>query len=110
MKNILLLIFACAMLAIGSCAKCYKCHNLCKVCYEHHQLNTNDTVLTIIVRSDVLGHDYFMEYTDSLTSPSLGWVCHDTISNFQEKFCHSESENAIALINKRDAGMVCEPE
>ncbi len=110
MKNIFLFLFSALIITISSCEKCYKCHNLCRVCYEHHQLNTNDTVLTIIVRSDVLGQKYFLEYTDSLTAPSLGWVCHDTSSNYQERFCEGQSKSAIDLINKKDAGLVCAPE
>ncbi len=111
MKNNLLLLTVAALLSLAnSCSKCYKCHNLCRACYETHSTATGDTTLTIIVRSDVLGADYFLEYTDSLTSPSLGWVCHDTTSNFQERFCESESKSAVDLINKKDAGLVCAPD
>ena len=110
MKNVFLFSFIATLLTFASCSKCYKCHNLCKACYEHHQQNTGDTVLTIIVRSEVLGEKYFIEYTDSLTAPSLGWVCHDTASNYQERFCEGESQSAINLINKKNAGLVCSPE
>lgn len=110
MKNIFLFLFSFSLITLNSCSKCYKCHNLCRACYEHHSTATGDTTLTIIVRSDVLGEKYFIEYTDSLTSPSLGWVCHDTASNYQERFCEGESQSAVDLINKKDAGLVCAPE
>ena len=110
MKNTSLFLLCVLLLTVSSCAKCYKCHNLCRACYETHSTATGDTTLTIIVRSDVLGAKYFIEYTDSLTSPSLGWVCHDTASNYQDRFCESQSQNAINLINKKDAGLVCAPE
>jgi hypothetical protein len=50
---------------------------------------------------------YFNEYIDSLTSPSLGWVCGDTASNYQERFCTSPSQKQVDLINKKDAGLIC---
>ena len=109
-KNIALISFLASLLTLHSCSKCYKCHNLCRACYETHSTATGDTTLTIIVRSDVLGKDYFIEYTDSLTSPSLGWVCHDTTSNYQERFCEGQSQSAINLINKANAGLVCSTE
>lgn len=111
MKNFLPVIFIALILATASsCQKCYKCHNICKVCYEHHQLNTADTTLTIVVSSNLLSEKYFVEYIDSLTSPSLGWVCHDTASTYNERFCESQSKSAIELINKKDAGLVCNAE
>lgn len=111
MKNVYLLGFiATLILSVSSCQKCYKCHNVCKVCHEHHQLNTSDTTLTIVVSSNLLSEKYFVEYIDSLTSPSLGWVCHDTASTYNEKFCDSESKSAAELINKKEAGLVCNAE
>src|SRR4051812_6275971 len=105
MKNILLFLFSLSILTISSCSKCYKCHNLCKVCYEHHLSSAGDTTLTILVRSDLLGEKYYNEYIDSLTSPSLGWTCHDTASNYQEKFCGGH--NSAALLNKKEGGLIC---
>jgi hypothetical protein len=107
MKNAFALLFvATAVMYISSCAKCYKCHNECKVCYKQRP----DTVLTISVCSDKLTAKYYTEYIDSLTSPSLGWVCNDTGSTYAEKFCQSQTQNLVNLINKKDAGLICAPE
>ncbi|HRG88480.1 MAG TPA: hypothetical protein PLW44_05625 [Chitinophagales bacterium] len=107
MKNICLLFLFAMVVTVSACKKCYTCHNLCKVCYETHLANGGDTVLKIIVRSDLLGEKYYNEYIDSLTSPSLGWTCNDTASNYTEEFCGQSSFNNTKLINKRDGGLVC---
>ena len=109
-KNILLTCTTLLLLTIASCEKCYKCHNVCKVCYEKHQIDTQDTTLTITVCSNNLSEKYYNEYVDSLTSPSLGWVCHDTASTYNERFCGTKSGNNVALLNKKDAGMICASE
>lgn len=93
-------------LVLNSCEKCYRCHNECKVCYEQHQ----DTTLTIAVCSDVFGEEYFNEYVDSLISPSLGWVCFDTMSTRNERFCGTKSGNNTLLLNKKSQGFICAPE
>lgn len=107
MKNVLPTLLVLLLITISACSKCYKCHNLCKACSETHLANGGDTVLTIIVRSDVLGEKYYLEYIDSLTSPSLGWNCRDTTSSYNEEFCEGQSQSAVKLINKKDAGLVC---
>lgn len=108
MKNTLLLLFLSVVgLSISSCEKCYKCNNWCRVCYDNTH---NDTVLTIQVCSDVFGEDFFNEYVDSLTSPSLGWICKDTATTKVEKFCGSKTNNTIQLLNRKDAGWRCVPE
>jgi hypothetical protein len=94
------------LLVFNSCEKCYRCHNVCKVCREQHQ----DTTLTITVCSNTFGADYYNEYIDSLTSPSLGWVCADTASNYNERFCGTKSGNNSQLLNKKSNGLICSPE
>ena len=105
MKNNFLLVLGASLITVfSSCEKCYKCHNLCKTCQSHYV----DTTLTITVCSDKLSEKYYVEYIDSLTSPSLGWTCTDAASNYQERFCESQSRSAVDLINKKDGGLVCE--
>jgi hypothetical protein len=107
MKNAFVIFFIAALLVfISSCEKCYECHNLCKTC----QYQYPDTTLAISVCSDKLSEKYFIEYVDSLTSPSLGWTCTDASSTYKESFCESGSQGAIKLINKKDAGLVCASE
>jgi hypothetical protein len=107
MKNLLLTAFTALVLwCFSSCEKCYRCHNVCKVCYEQHQ----DTTLTISVCSDVFGEEYYNEYLDSLTSPSLGWTCSDTASSKNERFCGTASINNSKLLNKKAQGLICTPE
>lgn len=107
MKNVFIgSVIACILFFFNSCEKCYQCHNLCKSC----QYSYTDTTLTITVCSDKLSEKYYIEYIDSLTSPSLGWTCTDAASNFSERFCESESKSAIELIYKKEAGMVCASE
>jgi hypothetical protein len=107
MKNAFLAgVIVIALLSISSCSKCYTCHNLCKSCEYAYQ----DTTLTISVCSDKLSEKYYIEYIDSLTSPSLGWTCNDAASNYNERFCESGSKSAISLINKKDGGLVCASE
>lgn len=107
MKNIFLAALLFSLLAcFNSCEKCYRCHNVCKVCYEQHQ----DTTLTIAVCSNTFGEEYFNEYLDSLTSPSLGWTCSDTASNYNERFCGNASGNNSQLVNKKANGLICAPE
>jgi hypothetical protein len=107
MKNatILLFIIAGLGLLLPSCKKCYECHNICTVCTEQHQ----DTTLTATICSDVFGEKYYNEYIDSLTSPSLGWHCQSANSTYHEEFCGNKSNNAVDLINKKDAGLICAP-
>jgi hypothetical protein len=107
MKNVLSVgVIVALLLSFASCEKCYKCHNLCKTCQYHYP----DTTLTITVCSDKLSEKYYIEYVDSLTSPSLGWTCSDAASNYSERFCESDSKSAIDLINKKDGGLVCASE
>ncbi len=109
MKNTLILLTTIVLLGLTSaCKKCYRCHNLCKACYEKHLSSGGDTTLTIIVRSDLLGEKYYQEYIDSLTSPSLGWTCNDTASNYNERFC--ESQAAAELLSRKDGGLICNAE
>lgn len=107
MKNKLAFVFvACMLLLFSACEKCYRCHNVCKVCTEQHQ----DTTLTITVCSNTFGEEYYNEYLDSLTSPALGWACSDTASNYNERFCGNASGNNSQLINKKANGLICAPE
>ena len=105
MKNVItLIVVALTVLCFVSCKKCYKCHNECKVCRKERP----DTTLTIQVCSDHFGDKYYVEYIDSLTSPSLGWVCRDTANTYAEQFCESQSQ--ADLLNKKSAGLICAPE
>jgi hypothetical protein len=105
MKNAFgLILVAFSVICFASCKKCYHCHNECKVCRKQRP----DTTLTIQVCSDKLGDQYYVAYIDSLTSPSLGWVCGDTASNYAERFCESQSQ--ADLLNKKAAGLICAPE
>jgi hypothetical protein len=96
-------VIAAILFSFSACSKCYKCHNLCQTCEYRY----SDTTLNITVCSDKLSEKYYIEYIDSLTSPSLGWTCVDAASNYSERFCESESKSAIELINKKESGMVC---
>ncbi|HWB63403.1 MAG TPA: hypothetical protein VG603_07835 [Chitinophagales bacterium] len=89
-----------------SCHKCYQCHNQCQVCSKERP----DTTLTIMVCSDKLSQQYYNEYLDSLTSPSLGWTCHDTVSNYHEEFCPTRSAVDADILNKTEGGLICSPE
>ncbi|MCW5908872.1 MAG: hypothetical protein KIS94_13495 [Chitinophagales bacterium] len=107
MRNTILtvLVFS-ALLVFNACEKCYRCHNVCKVCYEQH----TDTTLTITVCSDVFGEEFYKEYLDSLTSPALGWVCADTANTKNMRFCGTKSGNNSQLLNKKAQGYICSPE
>lgn len=94
------------LLCFSSCEKCYNCHNLCKTCTYTYAPPT-DTTLTLTVCSDKLSMEYYKEYVDSLTSPSLGWVCTDAASTHNDHFCGSKTDNIVNLINKKDAGWIC---
>ncbi len=110
MKKIVVACFVlCALICFSSCEKCYRCHNLCKTC-TYTYTNYTDTTLTITVCSDKLSMKYYDEYVDSITAPSLGWVCTDAASNHNEQFCGTASANNVQLINKKDAGLVCAAE
>lgn len=105
MKNVCALIVVVLVgICFASCKKCYKCHNLCQVCSKQRY----DTTLTVQVCSDKFGEQYYNEYLDSLTSPSLGWTCRDAASNFESQFCESQAQ--ADLSNKKAAGLVCSPE
>ena len=106
MKNVFIFGVIIVLVSFNACQNCYKFHNLCKTC----QYAYLDTMLTILICSDNLSEKYYEEYIDSLTSPSLGWTCTDAASTYSERFCGSESNNAINLINKKDGGLVCTPE
>jgi hypothetical protein len=108
MKNGFILSFiATVLLFYCSCKKqCFQCHNVCKTC----QYQYPDTTLTMSVCSDKLSEAYYIEYIDSLTSPSLGWTCTDAGSNYEERFCESESKNNYSIIVKKEAGLVCTQE
>ena len=111
MKNIFIIVLCNVVLfAASSCEKCFNCHNQCKVCYEHHSLGNTDTTLTITVCSNTFGREYFVEYLDSLTSPSLGWVCNDTASNYTENFCTGTMKKTYELVVKSDEGLICNEE
>ncbi len=111
MKTYAIIVLCSSMLlSMNSCEKCFTCHNQCKVCYERHTLGNSDTTLTIIVSSNTFGKEYFVEYIDSLTSPSLGWVCNDTASNYTENFCTGTMKKTYELVAKSDAGLICNEE
>jgi len=102
--NFLLFTATLALLSITSCKeKCYRCLNYCKVCTE----TRIDTTLTITVCSDILTEQYFIEYIDSLTSPSLGWTCTDAQPTRSEQFCGNSSNNNAKLLLKKEAGWRC---
>jgi len=104
MKNVfILLVVALASVFFASCKKCYQCHNQCEVCRKTRV----DTTLTIIVASQNLTEQYYVAYLDSLQSPSLGWVCKDTTSNYSEQYCASGSSNS-GLLNEEAKGLICQ--
>ena len=104
MKNVIgFLVIVVIVCFSSSCEKCYKCHNVCKRCSYQYA----DTSLSISVCSDRLSEKYYLEYIDSLTSPSLGWTCVDALSDYQESFCEGGSKGAASLINKKDEGLIC---
>jgi len=103
MKNAFILLFvAMAAVFFASCHKCYQCRNQCEVCRKTRY----DTTLTIIVASQNLTEQYYLEYIDSLTSPALGWTCKDTTSNYFEQVCESGLSDA-ALVNEKNKGFIC---
>lgn len=107
MKNALvLLIVACSVIYFSACKKCYRCLNHCQVCSKQRY----DTTLTITFCSDKLSNDYYVQYIDSLTSPSLGWTCHDTANTYNERFCESSTKGSQDVFNKKNAGLYCSPE
>ena len=104
MKNaIILSVVALFIIFLASCQKCYQCHNQAKVCRKARY----DTTLTILVYSQVLTEQYYVEYIDSLTSPSLGWVCNDTTSNYTEQYCQPNFTNNGGLFNEQTKGLIC---
>ena len=108
MKNLFVALTAVLLVTLYSgCEKCFTCHNECKVCTEHHVMGPSDTTLTIIVCSNTFGQEYFTEYIDSLTSPSLGWVCSDTGSNYNEHFCTGTMKKTFELVSKKEEGLIC---
>jgi len=105
MKNaFILLVVAVATIFIASCKKCHQCQNQATVC----RLAKYDTTLTILIYSQNLSEQYYLEYIDSLTSPSLGWICKDTTSNYSEQVCESGTSDA-ALVNEKAKGLICTP-
>lgn len=98
-----ILLVAVICIFFASCHKCYECANQRQVCQKVRY----DTTLTIIVSSQLLSQQYYTEYIDSLTSPSLGWVCKDTTSDYTEEYCHSGTGSDKGLFNERDKGLVC---
>jgi hypothetical protein len=106
MKNaFILLLVALFTIFLASCQKCYRCHNQCQVCRKARF----DTTLTIVVSSQLLTEQYYLEYIDSLTSPSLGWVCKDTTSNYSEQYCQPNFANNGGLFNEQAKGLICTP-
>jgi hypothetical protein len=104
MKNaFILLLVALFTIFLASCQKCYQCHNQCQVCRKVRY----DTTLTIIVYSQLLTEQYYTEYIDSLTSPSLGWVCRDTTSTYVEQYCQSDFNGNAGLFNEAAKGLIC---
>ncbi len=105
MKNALILIVvAMASIYFASCKKCYQCRNQAEVCRKARY----DTTLTIVVYSQILSEQYYVEYIDSLTRTGLGWSCHDTTSTVFEQVCESGLSDA-ALINEKNKGYICAP-
>ena len=105
MRNaFILLVVAVAGLFFASCTKCYECVNQREVCRKVRY----DTTLTILVSSQNLSEQYYTEYTDSLTAPSLGWVCKDTTSDYSEEYCKS-GPNDNGLNNEKAKGLLCSP-
>lgn len=103
MKNVFAIaVVAVTGLFIASCQKCHTCYNQREVCRKARY----DTTLTILVSSQVLTKQYYLEYIDSLTSPSLGWVCYDTTSDYSEQYCESGFSNT-GLYNEQAKGLVC---
>ena len=106
MKNaFILLVVAIAGIFFASCHKCYECHNQCEVCRKARY----DTTLTIIINSQTLSEQYYVEYIDSLTSPALGWVCKDTTSNYSEEYCQPRISSNDGLTNEKAKGLICTP-
>lgn len=98
------------LIGLSGCEKCFTCRNFCQVCRETHSLGVTDTTLTIIVRSNTLSEKYYLEYLDSLTSPSLGWTCKDTASDYTERFCQSSVANQYEIVSRKESGMYCSAE
>ena len=106
MRNaFIILVVAVSGLFFASCHKCYECHNQRQVCRKVRF----DTTLTILVNSQNLTEQYYVEYIDSLTSPALGWVCRDTTSDYSEEYCQSKFSNDAGLMNEKDKGLICSP-
>ena len=103
MKNVfILIVVAFTTVFIVSCKKCYQCHNQCQVCRKAR----HDTTLTIVVSSQNLTQQYYQAYIDSLTAPSLGWVCNDTTSNYSEQYCASAASSS-GLFVEEAKGLIC---
>lgn len=106
MRNVfIMLVVAVAGLFFASCHKCYQCTNQREVCRKQRY----DTTLTILVSSQNLSEQYYNEYIDSLTSPSLGWVCYDTTSDYTIQYCPPAGSSASNLVNEEAAGLICTP-
>ena len=104
MRNVfVILVVAVAGLFLASCHKCYQCHNQREVCSKQRY----DTTLTILVSSQKLSAQYYHQYIDSLTSPSLGWVCHDTTSDYSVQYCPPSGSSGSDLLNEEAAGFIC---
>ena len=104
MKNaFILLLVAVLNIFFASCQKCYQCHNQCEVCRKARY----DTTLTVLVYSQTLTEQYYLQYIDSLTSPALGWVCKDTTSNYTEQYCESGFANNGGVFNEQAKGLIC---
>ena len=101
-KNLSLIVLLFVLLTSAGCRKCYNCHNSCSVCQDAHY--------TILVQSDQLSALYYTMYIDSLTSPGLGWTCHDTAPNKQMEVC-GEKGNQIkgSIFIDQEAGWTCVP-
>jgi hypothetical protein len=107
MRNaFILIVVAVAALFLASCHKCYECHNQREVCTKLRF----DTTLTILVSSQNLSQEYYTQYIDSLTSPSLGWVCHDTTSDYSQEYCPPTGKSGSSgLANEEAIGLICSP-
>lgn len=89
------ILISAAFVLLDSCKKCYTCQNECKICTDNHY--------TIRVCSDVFTMPYYKEYIDSLTDPSLGWVCRDTSATTSHRFCGRSN----SLFDETNKGYVC---
>ena len=106
MRNaFILLVVAISGLFFASCHKCYECVNQREFCSKARY----DTTLTILIRSQDLSEQYYTEYIDSLTSPAIGWVCHDTTSDYSEEYCQASTASSTGLLNEKAKGLMCSP-